>query len=191
VEPGLYAIADADALGDRAMTAFVRRLLDAGPLAALQLRAKHWRARGVPLYLNDRPDVAFLVGTDGVHVGQDDLPVPDVRRVFPGLRVGTSTHDAEELTAALATDADYLAFGPVYGTRSKALPAPAVGTDGLRRAVERAAGRPVVAIGGITLANAPAVRDCGARAGAVISALLVPDDVLPSVVQALHRALGG
>ncbi|MBI5513815.1 MAG: thiamine phosphate synthase [Deltaproteobacteria bacterium] len=207
MEPGLYAIVDVKGLGARTVEDFARRLLDAGPLSALQLRAKdrgsaevlRWartlapwcRERGVPFYVNDRPDVAALAGAYGVHVGQEDLPVDEIRRIFHELRVGTSTHDAGELAGALATDADYVAYGPVFGTRSKDAPAPTVGLEGLRRAVALAGGRPVVAIGGITLDNAEAVRACGARAGAVISALSVPDEALPSVVRALHRALGG
>lgn len=211
MDQGLYAIVDADALGARPLVPFAERVLAAGRLSALQLRAKRWgagallacarelaprcRDAGVPFFVNDRPDVAWLAGAAGVHVGMDDLPVAEVRRVAPGLWVGASSHDPEEVTAVLGSDTNYLAFGPVFGTRSKDRPAPTVGTDALRAVVARAnaegKGRPVVAIGGITLENAGLVRASGARAGAVIAALVVDDASVTSVARALHVALGG
>lgn len=211
MNPGLYAIVDADTLegAGRDVTDFARRVLDAGPLAALQLRAKSWgarrmltcardlaalcRARGVPFFVNDRPDVAWLARADGVHVGMDDLPVSDVRLVAPGLKVGASSHNPDEVSAVLHTDADYLAFGPVFGTRSKADPAPTVGLEALARVVARCreTSRPVVAIGGISLENAHLVREAGATAAAVIGALVVDDDRVTDVARALHVAAGG
>ncbi len=207
VKPGLYAILDADSLGARPLIPFARRVLAAGELSSVQLRAKSWTTReltdtaralvpmcaskGIPLLVNDRVDVALVSGAAGVHVGMRDLPVADVRAIGPGLSVGVSSHDPEEVGLALATDADYIAFGPVYGTRSKSDAAPTVGVDALRTVVHRAGTRPVVAIGGITMANAEEIRRAGARAGAVIAALVVPDDQVTSVARAFHRALGG
>ncbi len=207
MEPGLYAIVDLDALAGRDPVAFAQRVLAGGALAALQLRAKSlgagallslareigpWcRAAGVPFYVNDRPDVAALAGADGVHLGMEDLPVEAARRVSPSLRVGLSSHDDGEVSRALATDADYLAFGPVFGTRSKSNPAPTVGLDALRLVCERAGSRPVVAIGGVTLENAATVRAAGATAGAVIAALVVDDARVTQVASELHHALGG
>ena len=207
MQPGLYAILDVDSLqrASRPPLDFARRVLDAGPIAALQLRAKSMSAReqlglaaalrplcadaGVPFFLNDRPDVAWLAAADGVHLGQDDLPIELARRVASGLRVGVSSHSPAEFVAALATDADYVALGPVFATSSKADAAPVVGLATLRSLCAAAPGRAVVAIGGITLANAHEIRAAGARAGAVIGALLVDDAEVTATARALHRAL--
>jgi thiamine-phosphate pyrophosphorylase len=209
---GLYAIVDHDTLGpsDLSVTDFARALLDARP-AALQLRAKNagardtlellrallplCRARGVPLFANDRPDLALLAGADGVHVGQDDVPVTEVRAFAPGLRIGVSTHDASQLEQMLDLAPDYVAFGPVFPTQSKAEADPVVGLAGLEGASRsaRARGIALVAIGGIDLQRAPVVAP-HADAGAVIRALL-PEGAGPTGIteraRALHRALGG
>lgn len=209
MNPGLYAIVDVDSLlrGSRPPLDFARRVLDAGAIAALQLRAKSMGARdllalaaalrplcadaGVPFFLNDRPDVAWLAAADGVHLGQDDLPLALARRVAPGLQIGVSSHTPAEFAAALETDADYVAVGPVFATATKSDAAPVVGLATLRSlcAAAAGAGRAVVAIGGITLANAPEIRAAGARAGAVIGALLVDDGDVTATARALHRAL--
>lgn len=207
MQPGLYAIVDVDSLqrASRPPLDFARRVLDAGRLSALQLRAKSMGARdllglatalrplcveaGVPFFVNDRPDVAWLAGADGVHLGLDDLPIELARRVAPGLRVGVSTHTPAEFAAALTTDSDYVAVGPVFATSSKADAAPVVGLGTLRSLCAAAGGRAVVAIGGITLANAHEIRAAGATAGAVIGALLVDDGDVTSSARALHLAL--
>lgn len=187
---GLYAIVDSQSLVRLGVPVleFADAVLAARP-ALLQLRAKtlgardtlallralvvRCRARGVPLFANDRPDLALLAGCDGVHVGQADLPVTDVRAFAPSLKVGVSCHHAAELEGALALGPDYVAFGPVFATASKENPDPVVGVDGLARAATqaRAAGRPLVAIGGIGLDTARAV-SAHAELGAVIGALL-------------------
>ena len=208
MRPGLYAIVDVDALraAGHDPVDFARRLLDAGPLAALQLRAKPLaagdmlalaariaplcRVAQTPFYVNDRADVAALAGADGVHLGTTDLPAADARRAFPALSVGLSSHDDDEVAAALGEAPEYLAFGPVFGTRSKSDAAPTVGVAALRAVVERA-GVPVVAIGGIDIETAGLVRGAGARAGAVISGLLVDASRVTAQARALHRALGG
>lgn len=208
---GLYAIVDVDSLGcaRREALPFAERVLAAGALSALQLRAKSLSARdalplarrlverceraGVPFFVNDRPDLAILSGARGVHVGTEDLPVGEVRRFAPTLLVGTSTHTDADVTDALATDADYIAFGPVFSTLSKSDHAPVTGLAGLRTAASRcaSAGRALVAIGGITLENAARIRECGATSGAVISALLVEEARVTDNARALHLALGG
>jgi len=210
--PGLYPIVDLDALEARGIPAlpFADAVLEARP-PLLQLRAKgqaprrtlellrelvpRCRAAGALLFANDRPDLAELGGADGVHVGQGDLPLAAVRRHFPRLRVGVSTHDADQLARALAERPDYVAFGPVFATRSKARPEPVVGLDGLERAgaLARQANCPLVAIGGIDLARARAVA-AHATCAAVIAELFAAGDA-PAAIAAharrLHRALGG
>ncbi len=121
--------------------------------------------------INDRADIALLSGAAGVHVGQDDLEIPDVRRlVGPGLIVGISTHDEPQIDEALASDATYLAVGPIFRTATKATGYTARGLDLLRYAANR--GKPVVAIGGITLERAASVLEAGATGLAVITDLL-------------------
>ena len=123
------------------------------------------------LFINDRPDVARLCGADGVHLGQDDLPLAEARAIVgPEMIIGISTHSDEEIDAAQG--ADYIGFGPIFATQSKpgaALPPPH-GLEGLRRAV-RCSRIPVVAIGGITAANAAEVAATGARCAAAIAEL--------------------
>jgi thiamine-phosphate pyrophosphorylase len=208
MRPGLYAIVDLDALGARDPLEFVDAVLTARATSALQLRAKHafardvlplarviahrCKAHAVPFFLNDRPDWASLIGADGVHVGQDDLSVDEVRRIDPKLRVGTSTHGVEQFRVALAMQPDYVAFGPVFATSSKLRPDPIVGLDALREVVSLAGSVPVVAIGGITLEHAHEVRAAGACCGAVIGALAsVEDPHRAGRARALHTALGG
>ena len=150
-----------------------------GPLAALAapavLRA---RAAGASLIVNDRADVAKLTSADGVHVGQDDLPVEDVRLVVGDAAiVGVSTHDEAQIGRAIETSASYIAVGPIYGTSTKDTGYSARGLDLLRYAVARAAGKPVVAIGGITLDRAPEVLAAGAASVAVITDLLTADPI--------------
>ncbi len=126
----------------------------------------------VTLIMNDRADLAMAAGFDGVHIGQDDLPVDTVRSIVgPGMIIGTSTHNPEQLRLADQTDADYLAIGPVFATSSKADPDPVVGLDGVRLARSLTT-KPLVAIGGITRANCRSVLDAGADSVAVISDLV-------------------
>jgi thiamine-phosphate pyrophosphorylase len=122
-------------------------------------------------------DVALAVGADAVHVGQDDLPLAEVRRVAGDrLRVGVSTHNPIQAREAVASGADYIGFGPVFATSSKERPDPVVGLDALR-AVAASAGRtPVVAIGGITIETVRLVAGAGAAAAAVISAVEMAAD---------------
>jgi thiamine-phosphate diphosphorylase len=133
------------------------------------------RAAGATLLVNDRVDVARAAGV-GEDLGQEDLPVAGARRVLgPAAVIGRSTHTADELAAALAEPVTYVAYGPIFTTRTKANPDPVTGLEGLRAAAAtaRAAGLPLVAIGGITIATARAVTAAGATAVAVISDLVV------------------
>jgi len=138
--------------------------------------ARELRARlgeNVKLVMNDRADLCLAAGFEGLHVGQDDLSPESARRIIgPTLCLGVSTHNPEQLAEADKTSADYLAIGPVFATNSKPNPDPVVGLEGVRRARELTS-KPLVAIGGITRANARSVIDAGADTVAVISDLLL------------------
>jgi thiamine-phosphate pyrophosphorylase len=128
----------------------------------------------VKLIMNDRADLCLAAGFDGLHVGQDDLSPESARRIIgpgPIRLLGVSTHNPEQLAEGDKTSADYLAIGPIFATSSKANPDPVVGLEGVRRARELTH-KPLVAIGGITRANARSVIEAGADAVAVISDLL-------------------
>ncbi|MFN2453517.1 MAG: thiamine phosphate synthase [Pyrinomonadaceae bacterium] len=131
------------------------------------------RERGVRVIINDRVDIALALGADGVHLGQDDLP-PEVARRILGERaiIGFSTHNLEQAREALRLPVDYIAIGPVFATASKENPDPIVGLKLLRDVRALTGTMPLVAIGGITRENAPAVLKAGADAVAVISLLL-------------------
>ncbi|MBV8856559.1 MAG: thiamine phosphate synthase [Acidobacteria bacterium] len=136
------------------------------------------RAFGARLIVNDRADVAMLVGADGVHLGQDDMPPRAARLVLGGGKVvGFSTHGVEQAAAAASLPVDYVAIGPVFDTSSKENPDPSVGLEGVRR-VREAVGRAVklVAIGGVTPETAPSVLEAGADSVAVIGALVATPD---------------
>ena len=133
------------------------------------------RPVGAVIIINDRADIARLSGAAGVHVGQDDLSPADVRKVAGTTAVvGLSTHDAPQIEAALRTDATYIAVGPIFGTSTKETGYSARGLALLSQAAGR--GKPVVAIGGITLDRVPELVGAGAAGVAVISDLLTGDD---------------
>lgn len=185
--PFLYPILDADLLGSRPCGAVVAALAGAGA-RIVQLRAKGVsdrvlfalaqeaagaaREAGVLFVVNDRPDVALMLGADGVHLGQGDLPPAEARRLLGAdAIVGWSTHSLEQLDHAAGEPVDYVAFGPVFPTATKPDAEPVVGLAGLRAARARTV-RPLVAIGGLTLQNARDAAAAGADGLAVISALM-------------------
>ncbi|MGE3489104.1 MAG: thiamine phosphate synthase [Vicinamibacterales bacterium] len=192
VIPKLYAIVDVDVCAREAQSPLdvVRAFLTAG-VRLLQLRAKSLDggafldlaraavaaadAAGARLVVNDRADIAALAGAPGLHVGQDDLSPADARKIVgPGSWLGLSTHTEAQWTAALGEPISYVAIGPVFGTGTKATGYEAVGLQTVGRVATAAAARGMatVAIGGITLARAPAVIAAGASSVAVISDLL-------------------
>ncbi len=136
--------------------------------------AREFRARlgtRIKLIMNDRADLCLAAGFDGLHVGQDDLSPESARRIIGHERwLGVSTHNPAQVAEADKNLSDYLAIGPIFATKSKANPDPVVGLEGLRRARELTR-KPLVAIGGITRANARSVIDAGADSVAVISDL--------------------
>jgi thiamine-phosphate pyrophosphorylase len=188
--PRLYPIVDAACFSTTAdLVAFAAELMAAG-CTLLQYRNKSGderamleqarslrsRARApaphLRLIMNDRADLCLLAEFDGVHVGQDDLSPESVRKVIgPDRWLGVSTHNPEQLQQADQTSADYVAIGPVFSTSSKERPDPVVGVEGVRRA-RQLTGKPLVAIGGITRANAASVIEAGADSVAVIADLL-------------------
>jgi thiamine-phosphate pyrophosphorylase len=160
-------------------------------LALADAMVRRCRAAGARFILNDRADLAAMAGADGVHVGQNDLPPHAVRALVGETAwVGLSTHTDAQVDAACLEPVTYLAIGPVFATVTKARPDPCVALDGVQRAAARShhAGLPLVAIGGITLATAPAVLGAGADAVAVISDLLAGDTA--DRVRAFLKALG-
>ena len=147
--------------------------------------------RGVIFFVNDRPDVAYLAGAHGVHVGQEDLDVNAARRVMGSDRlVGVSTHTLEQFACAAKSTADYIAVGPIFSTSSKTNPDPVVGVDFVRR-VRPLTEKPMVAIGGITLEHAAEVIEAGADSVAVLSGILSasdPSERAKQYIQALEAA---
>ncbi len=150
----------------------LKKLLGSHPTVAKNATVG-WGTQGpVRLIMNDRADLCLAAEFDGVHVGQDDLSPEAVRRIIgPDRWLGVSTHNPEQLQEADRTSADYLAIGPVFSTSSKENPDPVVGLEGVRRA-RQLTRKPLVAIGGITRANAVSVIEAGADSVAVISDLL-------------------
>ena len=135
--------------------------------------------------VNDRADVAALCGADGVHLGQMDLPAAKARQFLgEGSIIGHSTHTSEQAALAERLPVDYIAIGPVFPTRTKQHPDPVVGLAVVSE-VRKLTTKPLVAIGGITLDNAPAVLRAGADAVAVISDLLRDSHVEQRVRQFL------
>jgi thiamine-phosphate pyrophosphorylase len=128
---------------------------------------------GLRIIINDRVDVALAVGAHGVHLGQDDIP-PEAARQLLGREaiIGYSTHNVEQAKIALNLPIDYLAIGPIFDTATKTDTSPALGLEGLRAVRQRIGNVPLVAIGGISHANAADVIAAGADSVAVISALL-------------------
>lgn len=165
----------------RAKQSSTRELIDFA--SSLRLRTS---ARNALLIVNDRPDVARLVGADGVHLGQDDLPPEEARRQLgPDAIIGLSTHNVDQVAdAQRLTSLDYIGFGPIFATSNKTNPDPCQGLAGLRQARRRAS-VPIVAIGGITSKAAGDVIASGADAVAMIGALAqaeAPDAVARAVM---------
>jgi thiamine-phosphate pyrophosphorylase len=135
------------------------------------------RSHGAVFIINDRVDLALAADADGAHVGQEDLPAADARRLLgPGRILGVSTHTLEQAQAAREADADYIGFGPMFPTGSKDTGYTPRGPGGLRE-ICRAVSLPILAIGGITLENVVTVIQAGAAAPAVISSVVAAPDI--------------
>jgi thiamine-phosphate pyrophosphorylase len=186
--PLLYIITDRKATGGRPLVEVVAAAMagaaGAGDRVAVQLREKDLDGRalhrlaeelravtaaaGVPLYINDRVDVALAVGADGVHLGGQSLVPADVRALAPGLRIGVSTHARDEVIAAADAGVDFVVYGPVFPTPSK--PDRVMGIDSLE--LVAGLGVPVLALGGIDPKNAQACLKKGAAGVATIRSVM-------------------
>jgi len=176
----------------RAAETVLRELL-AGGVSILQVRVKslapsdffalarrarvETRARGCKLIINDRADIALACDADGVHLGQDDLPLAAGRKLMGEKIVGISTHNIEQAREAERNGADYIGFGPMFGTSTKNTGFAPRGIEMLRQ-IRAEVKLPIVAIGGINEQNVQQVWQAGAGSAAIISDILGTDDVL-------------
>lgn len=195
----LYAIADGDQTGGRPLVRVVDAML-AGGVSVLQLRLKDRPAgeflrtaltvrertarAGCLFIVNDRLDIALAADADGVHLGQEDLPLEAARPLMGGKLVGVSTHNLSQAEQAERGGADYIGFGPLFATRTKQTGYSSRGLPMLE-SVRRRVRIPIVAIGGVTADNAPEAWRRGADAAAMIGYLTRGDDVSARVRRVL------
>ena len=201
----IYALTDSRLSLDRPVAVVAQALLDAG-VRILQYREKRLKAgamleecrelrrltanAGACFIVNDHIDIAMLVGADGVHIGQEDLPVPEVRRlVGKDMLIGLSTHSPEQARAAVAAGADYIGVGPIFATKTKEDVVAPVGYEYLDWVV-RNMEIPFVAIGGIKEHNIGSVAAHGARCCALVSELVGAGDI-GGKVAAVRAAMQG
>jgi len=185
--PKIYPITDA-AISSLTHAEQVAQLLTGGA-SLIQLREKNnsprdffadasvalrlARTARATIIINDRVDIALALGADGVHLGQSDLPVKAARQLLgPQAIIGYSTHNLDQVREALDLPIDYLAFGPVFSTRTKKNPDPVAGLNQLQAAKALAGDLPLVAIGGIRQSNLADVFAAGADSAAIISEIL-------------------
>ena len=205
--PKVYPITDPD-LSGLSHADQIDRLI-AGGATLIQLRDKHAaprdfyrqaeaslkiaRQHNVRLIINDRVDVALALRADGIHLGQTDMPVEVARRLLGDRAiVGVSTHNLEQAKLAANMPVDYVAFGPIFKTSTKENPDPIAGLEALRGLRTIVGALPVVAIGGITLANAEEAWRAGADAVSSIAALVSdPSRILENIRQMLTKSRAG
>ncbi|MGH7766509.1 MAG: thiamine phosphate synthase [Candidatus Binatia bacterium] len=196
----LYAILDTGFCKDRSPAAILGEFMMAG-VKLVQLRAKEQssgeffalakearrvtRPAGATFIVNDRADIALACNADGVHLGQDDLPLAAARKILGREKIiGISTHDLTQAREAETNGADYIGFGPIFGSATKNTGFTARGLDMLRE-IRAAVKIPIVAIGGITESNVAEVWNAGADSAAVISHLMEAEDVATKVKRIL------
>jgi thiamine-phosphate pyrophosphorylase len=187
----LYGILDLGYIELREALGMAEQMIEGG-VDLIQLRAKGrdlatiskiaaelhpiTQARGVPLIINDHAEVAASIGAEGVHVGQDDLPIAEVRTIVSShCVVGKSTHSFEQAIRGFYEGADYIGFGPIFATPTKP-DYPPIGLSEIRR-VHDAVRIPIFCIGGIKLDNLPEVIEAGARRVVIVSGLLQATDI--------------
>jgi thiamine-phosphate pyrophosphorylase len=190
VKAGLYLVTSQSLSAGRTTLEVVRAALDAG-VRLIQLREKDMpiralvrlagevrcltEAAGALLLINDRLDVALAVGADGVHLGQEDFPIPEARRLAPDLIIGASTHSVEEALRAQEEGASYVNIGPIFPTATKSWTAPFLGLEGLRR-IAAVTHVPFSVMGGIKSDHIPALVQSGAQAIALVTAVTAAPD---------------
>ena len=193
--PPLYAILDPEQTKNRSVDLVMEQLLEGGA-KILQLRVKslpprdfldlarrvraQTRAAGCQLIVNDRLDIALACDADGVHLGQDDLPLAAGKKLLGDRIVGISTHDVAQAQEAERHGADYIGFGPMFGTTTKNTGLSARGIDMLKQ-IRAAVKIPIVAIGGINEQNVSQVWQAGADSAAIISDILAAEDIAGKV----------
>lgn len=202
--PKIYPLTDVSIAGFSHLEQ-VRKLV-AGGATLIQLREKRAaprdfyesakaviefaRAQNVKIIINDRVDIALAARADGVHLGQDDLPIAAARKILGGKAIiGFSTHTLAEAEAAARLPIDYIAVGPIFQTFSKENPDPILGLENLKKARQAVGGFPLVAIGGISVENAASVLQNGADSLAVIGAILNPPESVSEILKKLSRAI--
>lgn len=189
--PPLYAILDPEQTRGRAPEAVLSQLLDGG-VKILQLRVKSMlprefltlaravraqtQAAGCVLIINDRVDIALACDAEGVHLGQEDLPLVAGRKLMGRKTVGISTHDVDQARDAERNGADYIGFGPMFGSATKDTGYSARGVEMLKQ-IRDAVKIPIVAIGGINEQNVQQAWQAGANSAAIISDILGAEDV--------------
>jgi thiamine-phosphate pyrophosphorylase len=187
----LYGILDLSYV-DSLETGGVTEQMIAGGIDLIQLRAKArpspeiaktaaelhclTRKRNIPFIINDHPEIARVVSAEGVHVGQDDPAISEVREIAgPDCMVGKSTHSVDQAVRAFYEGADYIGFGPIFATPTKP-DYPPIGLEEIRK-VHDAVGIPIFCIGGITLENLPEVIAAGAHRVVIVSGLLLANNI--------------
>lgn len=199
--PPLYAILDPQQIMDRDATKVLHDLL-AGDAKFLQLRVKalppsdfldlarraraETRSYGCKLIVNDRVDIALACDADGVHLGQEDLPLAVGRKLIGGKIIGISTHDLAQAREAEQNGADYIGFGPMFGTLTKDTGYAARGVDMLRQ-IRAGVSLPIVAIGGINEQNVQQVWQAGANSAAIISDILRAENIPAKIARILRQ----
>ena len=199
--PPLYAILDPEQIKGRAIEELLRDLLRAG-VKMIQLRAKslaaneflalanlvrsETEAHNCRLIVNDRADIAMACNADGVHLGQDDLPLHAGRKLLGNKIIGISTHDIEQARQAQRDGADYIGFGPMFGTQTKDTGYSARGIDMLKE-IRVAVAIPIVAIGGINEHNVRQVWQAGADSAAIISDILGAADIAGKIARIMQQ----
>ena len=166
-----------------------KNMADRERLALAEIYRKITEEYDMMLIINDSPLIAAMVAADGVHLGQDDLPISAVRRYFPGLQVGVSTHDEEEARRAQEEGCDFLNVGPIYSTQTKTLAMAPVGLETLERC-RRLLAVPFSVMGGIKQHHLAELAALGVRTVAMVTEITMAEDVTGKV-KALRRELIG
>ena len=195
----VYGIVDLGYVNPYSVPAVTAALAEGG-VDIIQLRAKKYKARdvetlarlmrtitraaGVPLVINDHPEVAAAVGSEGVHIGQDDASIAETRKIVgPRCFIGRSTHSVAQARAAMDEGADYIGFGPLFATGTKPDYTP-IGLADIAE-VQSFATVPVFCIGGINAETLPSVLAAGAKRVVIVSAFLLAEDVRATVAAAV------